>query len=293
MSKSGPKSQGSTSAVAWVEVRSTQGISVLRSGTNLKIELNRPRNGNALTVAMMTDLTELFKSAATDPTISCIALTANGKYFCTGMDLSRDTSPVGQGGSTSDTQFARLTDLFDAIDSAPQVTIACVQGPAFGGGVGLAFACDLRLFADTATVSLTEAKLGLCPAVISKYLVREWGAAVTREAMLTCRAIPATELARLGLIMKPVTGKMAPILDQLLIRLRDSSARGSAMCKELVKLGALSGQAAAKQAEGIQRLFDEMMGSSSEGAHGLKCFHAGQKNIDWDTYTLGRTKAKL
>ncbi|KAI9869840.1 MAG: Enoyl-CoA hydratase actt6, partial [Watsoniomyces obsoletus] len=83
------------------------------------------------------------------------------------MDLGKGTSPVAQGKAESDAQYERLTRLFKLIEELPQVTIACINGPALGGGVGLAFSCDVRIAAENATMTLSEAKFGLCPATIS------------------------------------------------------------------------------------------------------------------------------
>ncbi|KAK4539251.1 hypothetical protein LTR36_000857 [Oleoguttula mirabilis] len=281
----------------WLHQASVEGLEVQRSGTNIKITLNRPKNGNALTAPMISAITSLFETAASDPSITRIAIAARGKFFCTGMDLAKGSSPVAKGGAAGDEQYARLTRLFEAIDAAPQVTIACVQGPAFGGGVGLAFACDVRLMAAAASMTLSETRLGLAPATISKYVVREWGVAFAREAMLSARAVPAMELKRLGKVGEVVATPeaLSAALDAYLAHLRHAAPRASAMAKQLVRLSWLDGGGGAKQADGIRKVFDEMMAAGSESAHGLKSFQAGNKPVDWDEFTLARAarKAKL
>lgn len=277
-------------------------IIVEQFGASLKITLNRPRNGNALTARMIDQLTMIFEGLAIKhPAVARVALTAKGKYFCTGMDLSRDGTPVSKGESSTDAQYQRLTRLMDAIGNAPQVTIACIQGPAFGGGVGLAFACDIRLAAKEVTMRLSEVSLGLCPATISKYIIREWGPAFAREAMLTGRTVIATELAQLGAVagIADSTEELSHKLDQFLVKLQNSAPLASKMCKELVLLGwSEAGQDA--QAGGVKRLFEEMMSTKSEAAYGLACLQRGQKHIDWDAvvakdYKIGSqfSKARL
>jgi hydroxymethylglutaryl-CoA lyase len=204
-----PLKQMVTKKLEWTPTMvRTEGLRKFRSGLNIKIVLDRPKNGNALTVQMISALTSFFESAATDRTISRIALTASGKFFCTGMNLGKG-SAVAKSTTASNEQFNRLSRLFEAISNSPQVTIAAVNGHAFGGGVSLAFVCDIRMGAADATFTLSEVKLGLSPATISKYVAREWGPAFTREAMLSDRPVSFAQLRSLGLVSTMVDSKEA------------------------------------------------------------------------------------
>jgi hydroxymethylglutaryl-CoA lyase len=275
----------------WELVRQTEGLEVYRSGVNLKLVLSRPKNGNALTSTMIADLTAQIRDADRDTQTSRLIITGNGKFFCTGMDLATGSTPVGEGGSTSDAQYSRLYNLFEAIDQSSKVTIACLNGPAFGGGVGLAFACDIRVATKNASVTLSEVKLGLSPATISKYVIREFGFAFAREAMLSARTVSAVELHQRGLV-----SQLAPsaneLIDTLLDRLKIASPEGSRMSKQLVRLAwADAGKEA--QEKGIRAVFDAMMRPDAEGAYGVKEFQS-KRPVDWDVYSLGRaSKAKL
>jgi hydroxymethylglutaryl-CoA lyase len=277
---SGPKS--SPPALLWDLVRETDGLLLHRSGANLKVTMNRPRNGNALTSSMIAELTSTFTEASNDPTVNRVAITGRGKFFCTGMDLSKDRTPVGSDESSSEAQFQRLTALFEAIDNCSKTTISCLNGPAFGGGVGLAFCCDIRLFAKDATVTLSEAKLGLCPATISRYVIRELGIPFSREAMLTARPISPAELKTRGIIadIADDSPKLATLLDSTMRNLRVASPDASRMCKSLIKAGwAHGGQE--RQDFVIRELFQEMMKPDAPGSYGVKEFQAGRK-VDWD-----------
>lgn len=280
-------------SLQWNFAREVEGLQLHRSGVNLKITLNRPRNGNALTASMISDLTSVVTDANKDPQTSRIIITGNGKFFCTGMDLGKGSTPVAQGGSTSDAQFQRLTALFDAIDQSPKVTIACLNGPAFGGGVGLAFSCDMRLGSRDASVTLSEVKLGLCPATISKYVIREWGVAFAREAMLSARPVTMEELRERRLVSDVADDaeQLKMSLDIFLSRLKVASPDASRMSKELVRLGwAHAGNK--EQVDGIKGLFEDMMDPDADGAHGVKEFQAGRK-VDWDAFTQETSKSKL
>ncbi|KPM37508.1 hypothetical protein AK830_g9057 [Neonectria ditissima] len=278
----------------WGLTQETDELVVHRSGANLRVTMNRPRNGNALTVAMIEDLTRIFTEAGSDSSINRIVITGNGKFFCTGMDLGKGSTPVGSDNSSSaDDQYHRLTSLLDAIDKCPKTTIACINGPAFGGGVGIAFTCDLRICTSSAKVTLSEAKLGLCPATISKFIIREWGVPFAREAMLTARPVLPSELKVRGIVMDTAsdTEQLHVLLESLLLRLRTVSPEASSMCKKLVEAGwAYGGRQ--KQAVVMKGLFQTMMSPSSAGAFGVKEFQAGRQ-VDWDKYRGPKSVSKL
>ncbi|KAF5010288.1 hypothetical protein FDECE_3538 [Fusarium decemcellulare] len=278
--------------LAWQLVRETEGLLIHRSGKNLKITMNRPRNGNTLTTSMIEDLLAIFSDVANDSNTNRIVLIGSGKFFCTGMDLSKST-PVGGNDDVADAQFKRLERLFDTIDKCPKATIACLNGPAFGGGVGLAFACDLRLCVKNAKVTLSEAKLGLCPATISKYVIREWGVPFAREAILTARPVTPTELHAKGIVTGVVEdpSKLNQALDSLLTRMRSVSPDALTMSKELVEAAWIHG-GQAPQADTIKRLFNEMMKPTAPGHFGVKEFQAGRP-VDWDNYDKSQPHSKL
>ncbi|KAJ8118965.1 hypothetical protein OPT61_g152 [Boeremia exigua] len=278
----------------WTPVADQAGdLDILRSGPNVKIVLNRPRNGNSLTSSMITDLTEFFTRTATDDTITRIVLTANGKFFCTGMDLGKNSS-VARSSSASIEQFHRLTRLFHVIDTAPQVTIAVINGPAFGGGTGLAFACDIRIGTADAKFTLSEVKLGLCAATISKYVLREWGPAFTRQAMLTARPVAISELLSLGIISQVVESadSLDKAADKLLRDLKHSAPRASTLSKNLVRVG-YDQEFGTSQTKYIREAFEEMMAPGGESEFGLKEFQAGRRGVDWNNYVKAKGLPKL
>lgn len=126
----------------WILLRKTDLVSIFRSGLNGKIVLDNPRKGNVLSTKMIRQLYDAFSLLDNDASITRIVITTRGRFFCTGMDL-------GTVGSASDssaraTIFQALTGLLEKVGSCSKTTIAAVNGPAFGGGVGLAFACDCK-----------------------------------------------------------------------------------------------------------------------------------------------------
>lgn len=276
--------KGNSPSTKWTVFKETEGLRILRSGRNHKIVLSRPENGNALTASMIEQLTTFFEQSATDTTIRRIVITAQGKFFCTGMDLSRQ-GPVAQNQAASDDQFKRLVRLFEAIDRAPQVTLAAINGPAFGGGIGLAFACDIRIGVAAAALTLSEVKLGLCPATISKYVIREWGLAFAREAMLSGRAIALSELRSLGVVAATCESQsgLEKLIDEYLMRLGLAAPRASSLCKDLIRASPV-GLSRSAQDKTIRSAFDEMMKPAGEAEYGLKEFRAGRRLVNWDSY---------
>ncbi|KAF2854912.1 3-hydroxy-3-methylglutaryl-coenzyme A lyase/3-methylglutaconyl-coenzyme A hydratase [Plenodomus tracheiphilus IPT5] len=285
-----PTSDLSSTPIQWTPVPDqTPGLQILRSGPNIKIILDRPSNGNSLTIPMLTSLTTFFTRCATDASISRVLLTATGKYFCTGMDLGKDTSVVAKSTAAGIEQFHRLTKLFEAIDRAPQVTIAALNGPAYGGGVGLAMLCDIRLGVKNASMTLSEVKLGLAAATISKYVIREWGPAFAREAMLTARPVSLSQLQSLGVVSRVVEDRVAleAACEELLRHLKRTAPRASALSKQLVRIAGED-----EQGDMIRSVFEEMMRPGGESEFGLRMFQE-KRSVDWDEWIEGKGKAKL
>lgn len=275
-----------SSASYWKLVRDLDDLHVHRRGANVRITMDRPRNGNALTSSMLTDLTLLIKDFSSDPTCFRLILTANGKYFCTGMDLKNATP------ESRKMTFEQLRYLFDEIEASPKTTIALINGPAFGGGVGLAFACDIRIASEAAVFQLTEVKLGICPAVISKFVFREWGLSFAREAMLSARPITPRELMEKTGAVHVVSQEadMMENAEKYLHNLALCAPGASGHVKVLAK-AAWEVPGASEQARVIERTFDDMM-LSEESRIGSAAFARGVRETDWET-VLNKRLIKL
>ena len=240
----------------WELSENLEDVNVYRMGTSVKIVLNRPRKGNSMTASMLQTLTTLFKAFSEDPNIFHVVLAAEGRYFCTGMDLSRDTDRT----STQGGYYDLVRGLFQAIEHCRKVTIAQVDGPAYGGGVGLAFACDVRLVSQNAKWALSEVKLGVQPAIISRFMAREWGFPLFREAVLSGRDVHADELLRVGAVhsIAPDAAALHVAVDNYLTALTKSAPGAAAKCKELVRLSWLDADGPQHEAA-IEECFSTMM----------------------------------
>ena len=269
------------SSSTWNVTKSCPELTVFQHGRTVKILLTKAKRGNSLSLAMISQLTIMFKEMATNKSIYRIILTGEGRYFCTGMDL-REKRP-----ENSEDHFSALYDLFEAIDACPQTTIAAINGPTFGGGVGLAFVFDIRIAVRDATMCLSEVKLGLCPATISKFVVREWGVGLARMAMLTGKQISVDELYRIGSVhtVVPYQGALSLAVDQWLHDLRFTEPRASALCKKLARDG-WRYAGGPLQLQTIREVFVTMMDENSQSHRGIEDFRKGIRGTDWETILL-------
>jgi len=109
----------------------------------------------------------------------------------------------------------RLAHMLHAIYSSPKPTIARVNGPAMGGGLGLIAACDVAIGADNAFFALSEVRLGLVPAVISPFVIDAIGARQARRYFVTGERFDAAQACNIGLLhsVKPAEELDAAISD--------------------------------------------------------------------------------
>src|SRR5207342_2836041 len=125
---------------------------------------------------------------------------AAGKSFSAGADLNWMKRMAGFSKDENQRDAMGLGALMRTLAQMRKPTIARVQGPAYGGGVGLVACCDIAVAVHTATFSLSEARLGLIPAVISPYVIAAIGERAARRYFLTAERFEAAEAWRLGLV---------------------------------------------------------------------------------------------
>ena len=171
------------------------------------LTLNRPEVHNAFDDALIARLTRALEDAEASEDVRVVVLAGTGKSFCAGADLAHMKKAAGFLEAENIADAQALARLLMVLGGLPKPTVALVQGPAYGGGVGLVSACDIALAAERASFALTEVRLGLIPAVIGPFVVRAIGESHARRFMLTGERFGAETARRIGLVHEVVTGE--------------------------------------------------------------------------------------
>jgi enoyl-CoA hydratase len=169
------------------------------------VGLNRPDKLNALSRAMILELSNTFTNLESQPDLRAVILTGTGdKAFCAGTDI---TELAGLDEDHAHAVSERGQALCNQIENFPVPVIAAINGIAAGGGGELALACHLRVSSESAQFSLPETKLGMIPAYGgTERLAREIGNGRALEMMLTGRSVGAAEALQFGLTNYVVAG---------------------------------------------------------------------------------------
>jgi methylglutaconyl-CoA hydratase len=175
------------------------GVRIERRGAVAIWTLDRPERMNALSRATVRRIGQLAREAAQDRDLRVVVLTGAGdKAFCAGADLKER-----QGMSTEEVRdfLGLYRACFGALDQLPKPVVAAINGVAFGGGLEVALACDLRVMAAGAQVGLTEVGLGIIPgAGGTQRLTRLVGPARAKELILFSRRLGAAQALELGIV---------------------------------------------------------------------------------------------
>ena len=158
------------------------------------ITLNRPKALNSLTTEARVELLDALRRAASDESARVVVLTGEGRGFCVGQDLREHAEQLASGGSgsTLSTVAEHYNPIAREIARMPKPVVAAVNGVAAGAGAAFAFACDLRIAADTAAVNLAFAGVALsCDSGASWTLPRLVGAGRALDLLLRPRTISA------------------------------------------------------------------------------------------------------
>jgi enoyl-CoA hydratase len=170
------------------------------------LTLNRPEALNALNRAMVDELRDYFGRLPADTATRVVVIRGAGRAFCSGLDLKEgpaDGMGTVQGGLRSQ---RRISELVMLMRRAPQPLIACVHGPACGGGFALALASDVRIAGESARMNAAFIRIGLsaCDVGVSYFLPRLVGVSVASELLLTGRFIDAKRALATGLVSEVV-----------------------------------------------------------------------------------------
>ena len=181
----------------------------LREGAVARLRLNRPQLHNAFDATLIAALTGALDSVAADPDVRVVVVEGEGASFSAGADLNWMRGMAAASEEENRRDSLALARLMRALDECPKPTIARVQGAAFGGGVGLVACCDIAIATANAKFGLTEAKLGLLPAVISPYVIEAIGPRQARRWFATAELFEAATAYHVGLLHEVVDDEAA------------------------------------------------------------------------------------
>lgn len=235
-------------------------------GPLARLTLNSPHNRNALSTALVQQLHQGLRDASADPAVRAVVLGHNGGTFCAGADLSE-----ASGGNPFEMAVARareLAALLRAILESPLPVIAAINGHVRAGGFGLVGACDITVAGPDSTFALTEARIGVAPAIISLTLLPKLTARAAARYYLTGETFDADQAAEIGLITIAAENVDAAV-DTLVADVRRGSPQGLAASKALTTAAVLElfDRDAERLAEESARLF-----VSDEAREGMVAF---------------------
>jgi enoyl-CoA hydratase len=240
-------------------------------GAIAELRLDNPAKMNAFTVEMLHQLAAHLEVIDRDPAIRAVMVTAEGeKAFCTGADITA-------WGNLSPAAFARhwVRDghrIFDRLARLSKPTIAVLNGHAFGGGLELAAACDLRVMAPGASLALPEAGVGIVPGWSgTQRLLRQMPEAAVKEMALFGNRIKADRALAMGFVAAVENDPRAAAMT-LLDRALGLSPRAVEIAKSMIHAAVGEDRAAM-----VEALGSAAIAASDDRAEGVSAFAEKRK----------------
>jgi methylglutaconyl-CoA hydratase len=227
-----------------------------------RINLNRSEVYNALNTELISELISLIKWTS-DRSVSAnsslkdsdgnkflrvIIFTGEGKHFCAGADINMMRDAGARSVAENRLDSERLDTLFHGLWAHPCFTIGCIQGVALGGGAGLVSCFDYAIAEPRTRIALSEAKLGILPAVIGPYVYRKIGSSNFRRLSMMASKIDSDEAMRIGLINYVVESS------------EDFADKSNMIAQEVLTTGPM----AVTEAKNLTLVFDRWNGNDAD-----------------------------
>jgi methylglutaconyl-CoA hydratase len=248
--------------------KSSQGV--------ITITLNRPDKHNAFNEQMIADLMEAFVLANQDKTARVVVLKATGTTFCAGADLKWMKKMVNYDYETNHKDAMQLAAMLNQLYTLNKPTIACVNGAAFGGAVGLIACCDVAIATKLSKFCLSEVLLGLTPATIAPYVIKAIGARNAKRYMQTAEVFSAKSARKIGLLSKVVSEED---LDQTVAKFTQQFSAASPQALSITKqlIDMVDGQNIDQSLMQKTAATIASIRVSEEGQEGLNAFFSKRK----------------
>lgn len=182
-------------------------LKVRREGDLLWVRLSDPDRANALSPAMLGEVTALYSRPLRQDGIRAVLLSGEGKHFSAGADLGHLESLMSAGPEENRKDSEGLRRLFESVLRQEALTIALVQGACVAGGCGLATAHDYVIADPKAKFLYSEVKIGFVAALVATYLSLRLRGSHIRELLLNPQLLEAKEALEIGLINRVTDGE--------------------------------------------------------------------------------------
>ncbi|MES2743831.1 MAG: enoyl-CoA hydratase-related protein [Bdellovibrionota bacterium] len=230
--------------------------------------LNRPDAANAFSGELLVRITELLEEVRADSSVRLLTLQGSGKHFSAGADLMwmKESAQLKYDGNLAEAK--KLSAMFESLSSLRIPTIAIVKGAVFGGAVGLLAACDYAFAEESAKVCLSEAKIGLIPAVILPYLQRKIAPATLHRMAMGSPILLSDQILKIGLVQEIASAsKLEALVRTEINALLQTSPEAQSAYKKLWSELTLGEQNVDVTANAIATIR-----ASAMGQHGLQSF---------------------
>lgn len=183
----------------------TEKILVRREGRVGYLVFNNPERHNAVSLEMWERAAEYLSEMAADANVGVVVLRGAGsKAFVSGADISRFEDERGSEDAVR-RYSAAVETAYAAVHDFPKPVLAMIRGYCFGGGLGLAVSCDIRVASNTARFAMPAAKLGLGYDIAGvRRFVEVMGSSFTKEMFFTAQTFDAEEARAMGLANRVV-----------------------------------------------------------------------------------------
>ena len=251
-------------------------IAVAYQGNMARLTLNRPERLNAINQPMITELRQAFRDIAARHEIRCLLLTGAGRGFCAGADLAEPGGLQAPGEDTGDLIARRMDETWNPmmreLAALPIPVVVAVNGPAAGGGVGLALTGDIVLAARSAYFALVFGpQLGLVPDLGSSWLVPHLAGLGRAAALsLTGERLSAERAAEMGLIWRcHEDAALLAEAEGLAERLSQGPTAGLKLIKQAL---AASWRHGLSEQLALERALQREAGLTADFAEGVRAF---------------------
>lgn len=202
------------------------------------ITLNRPDVNNAYNGVMIDGLLTVFAQLKADTNVRLVVLRGNGRHFQAGADLRWLQEVAAQSPEENVEVSRRTANAVRGLNEFPCPTIALIQGGCFGGGTGIAAACDIVIASEDALFAISEARWGVMAGIVFPQLLAAMGLRNLRRYALSCERFNAQQAQSLGLVHEvcavgELDATAEPIIEHLLLAAPDATAQSKHRCLQL------------------------------------------------------------